>query len=173
MTEPAAKAATEAKTEGTGAVLHHGVATPIGLLVLAERRGRIIALDWAKREIASGRAAPTPLLDAAAAQIGAYFAKTRRAFDLPLDPQGSAFQKSAWARLCQIPWGETLTYGEMAAAVGGSARAIGTVMGANPIPIIIPCHRVVAAAGRLGGYSGGRGPATKLHLLRHEGALLL
>lgn len=167
MTEQAAKAAMR------DGVLRHGVATPIGLLVLAERQGRIVALDWARPDIAAGRAAPTPLLDAAAAQIGAYFAKARRVFDLPLDPQGSAFQKSAWARLCQIPWGETLTYGEMAAAVGGSARAIGAVMGANPIPILIPCHRVVAAFGRLGGYSGGRGSATKLHLLRHEGALLI
>jgi methylated-DNA-[protein]-cysteine S-methyltransferase len=89
-------------------------------------------------------------------------------FDLPVAPHGSAFQCRVWDALRAIPPGETRTYGDLAQLLGSSARAIGQANGANPIPIVIPCHRVVAAAGRLGGYSGGEGAATKRVLLDLE-----
>ncbi len=157
----------------TTAAIRHGVETPVGHLVLTEQAGRLVAVDWGRAGDDRASVAPTPLLRDAEEQLRGYFNKTRRAFDLPLAPAGSAFEKHAWIRLCEIPFGEILTYGAMAKAVGGSARSIGAAMGANPIPIFIPCHRVIAAEGKLGGYSGGRGAATKLHLLCHEGALLI
>ena len=91
------------------------------------------------------------------------------AFDLPLAPQGTAFRRQVWDALCRIPPGETRSYIDIAREIGcRSPRAIGQANGSNPIPILIPCHRVVAADGSLGGYSGGEGPATKRYLLALE-----
>jgi len=109
-----------------------------------------------------------------ATQLREYFAGRRRAFDLPLRPSGTAFQRRVWDALLRIPPGETRTYGEVAGAVDcRAARAIGQANRNNPIPILIPCHRVVAANG-LGGYDGQHGEGalvdTKRWLLRHEGA---
>ena len=100
-------------------------------------------------------------------------AGTRRAFDLPLAPEGTAFQRRVWAALGEIPFGATRTYGDVADAVGcRAARAIGQANRRNPIPIVIPCHRVLAAGG-IGGYAGQAGAGarvdTKRWLLRHEG----
>lgn len=105
----------------------------------------------------------------AAEQLAAYFAGRRRAFELPLAPGGTAFQRQVWAALCGIPFGATISYGELAARLGrpGASRAAGGANGRNPIAIIIPCHRVVAADGGLGGFSGGL--EVKARLLRHEG----
>jgi len=110
---------------------------------------------------------------AAATQLREYFAGTRRDFDLPLAPAGTDFQRRVWTSLSAIPFGETRTYGDVAAAVGcKAARAIGQANRRNPIPIVIPCHRVLASAG-IGGYSGEDGDGkeldTKRWLLRHEG----
>jgi methylated-DNA-[protein]-cysteine S-methyltransferase len=98
-----------------------------------------------------------PLLGEAARQLGEYFAGVRRAFDLPLDLRGTPFQLRVWNALLRIPYGETRTYGQLAAALGqpGAARAVGAANGANPVGIIVPCHRVVAAGGGLGGFGGG------------------
>jgi methylated-DNA-[protein]-cysteine S-methyltransferase len=96
----------------------------------------------------------------------------RLAFDLPLAPAGTAYQRRVWQALCDIPPGVTRTYADIARAVGGSPRAVGGANGRNPIPIVIPCHRVVATTG-IGGYSGGDGPATKRYLLDHESRALL
>ena len=138
--------------------------TPLGEVTVSEEDGAIVALDWGR-----GRdQARTPLLARAASQLQDYFDGTRLAFDLPLAPQGTAFQQRVWAALQALPPGETRSYGELARLLGSSARAIGQANGANPIPIIIPCHRVLGAGGALGGYSGGDGPATKLWLLEHE-----
>lgn len=103
-------------------------------------------------------------------QLLAYLAGRRRCFSLPLAPGGSDFQREVWSALLRIPWGETRTYGELARRLGreGAARAIGTANGANPLPLLIPCHRVLAADG-LGGYSGGL--ALKRRLLELEGSL--
>lgn len=138
--------------------------TPIGEVTVSEADGRIVALDWGR-----GRdQARTPLLAEAVAQLQDYFDGTRASFDLPLAPHGSAFQRRVWNALVAIPPGETRSYGELARDLGSSARAIGQANGANPIPILIPCHRVLASGGALGGYSGGDGPSTKRWLLDHE-----
>ena len=86
-----------------------------------------------------------------------YFAGHRKQFDLPLAPQGTAFQKSVWRQLQQIPYGITISYGQLAKRVGNpnAARAVGSANGRNPLPIVIPCHRVIAGGGKLGGFSGG------------------
>lgn len=141
--------------------------TPLGDLTVSEEDGAIVALDWGR-----GRdRADTPLLRRARDQLQAYFDGERMAFDLPLAPHGTDFQRKVWDALRAIPAGETRTYADIARAVGcRAARAIGQANGANPIPILIPCHRVVAADGSLGGYSGGEGEATKRYLLDLEGA---
>ena len=115
-----------------------------------------------------GQAAP-PLAQAAG-QLREYFAGTRRSFDLRLEPHGTPFQLSVWQTLAEIPYGETITYAELARRVGrpGAFRAVGQANGANPLPIVVPCHRVVAAGGRLGGYGGGLD--TKRRLLELEGS---
>ncbi|MBC9179782.1 methylated-DNA--[protein]-cysteine S-methyltransferase [Pseudoroseomonas ludipueritiae] len=149
--------------------------TPLGALTLSEEDGAIVALDWGR-----GRdQQETPVLRAAADQLQDYFDGQRVRFDLPLAPFGSPFRRRVWAALRAIPPGETRGYGDLARELGTAARAIGGANGANPIPIIIPCHRVVGAGGALGGYSGGEGPQTKRFLLelerravRQQGSLL-
>lgn len=140
------------------------VETPTGPVILTEEAGAIVRLRWGR-----GEDDDSPLLEAAAAQLDAYFAGRLRAFDLPLAPQVAAFQRDFLSHLRAIPYGEIRTYGDIARAMGGSAQAIGQACGANPIPIFIPCHRVLAANG-LGGFSGGAGVETKVALLKLEGA---
>ena len=110
----------------------------------------------------------TPVL--AEARRLEYLAGARRSFDLPLDPRGTSFQRRVWAALTAIPWGETRTYAQIAAAVGSprAVRAVGQANHRNPIPILIPCHRVVGADGTLTGYGGGL--ELKRKLLELEGA---
>ncbi|HSW28839.1 MAG TPA: methylated-DNA--[protein]-cysteine S-methyltransferase [Longimicrobiales bacterium] len=108
-------------------------------------------------------------LRAAVAQIQGYFARERRSFDLPLDLEAvTGFQREVYDELMKVPYGRVITYGDLADAVGRAelARAVGQAVGANPVPILIPCHRVVAAEGRLGGFTGGL--AIKAALLRTE-----
>jgi len=114
--------------------------------------------------------APTSLLIEAARQLAEYDAGRRTAFDLPLAVAGSAFLKAVCAAMLAIPHGQTRTYGQIASSLHQSAQAVGAACGANPIPIIIPCHRVMGAGGRLTGFSGKGGVETKVALLRHEGA---
>ena len=108
------------------------------------------------------------IVDEAARQLGEYFARERRDFDVPLDLQGTEFQVAVWNSLAAIPYGETITYGEQAdrLCVEGGARAVGAANGKNPVPIVLPCHRVVASDGALTGYVGG--VAAKGYLLRLE-----
>ena len=137
--------------------------SPVGDLTLSEEAGRIVALDWGW-----GRdQTETPLLRAAREQLFAYFDGALSAFDLRLDPPGTPYQRRVWQALCDIPYGRTQTYTEVAARAGGVARAVGQANRVNPIPILIPCHRVVAAGG-FGGYSGGEGLDTKRWLLALE-----
>jgi methylated-DNA-[protein]-cysteine S-methyltransferase len=113
-----------------------------------------------------------PVLERAAQQLGEYFAGDRIDFDLPLAPAGSPFQRDVWTRISDIPFGTAATYSRVGADLGfptAASRAIGTAVGANPITIVIPCHRVLAADGRITGYSGGEGIPTKQFLLEHEG----
>ncbi len=142
-----------------------GLDSPVGRLALTETDGAITALDW--RDV---DAPPdTALMKEAAGQLAAYFAGDLSAFTLPLAPRGSPFQQMFYHALCAIPFGDTRTYGDLATDLGVSAQAIGQACGANPIPILIPCHRVLSASG-LGGFSGAGGVETKVALLRLEGA---
>ncbi|MEL6779113.1 MAG: methylated-DNA--[protein]-cysteine S-methyltransferase [Cyanobacteria bacterium J06597_16] len=102
------------------------------------------------------------------AQLAEYFAHEREGFDLPLSPRGTDFQKQVWQSLHQIPFGQTLSYGDIAQQLGkpGAARAVGAANGRNPISIIVPCHRVIASNGKMTGYAGGID--RKQWLLRHE-----
>lgn len=140
--------------------------SPVGPLVVEERDGRIVRIDWTEPPVPKGRP-PTALLRRAAEQFAAYFDGTLTDFDLPLAPAGTDFQKRVWAAMAEIPYGETRTYGELAGASRGSARAVGRACGANPLPIVVPCHRVTAAHG-MGGYSGRGGLLTKQKLLDLE-----
>ena len=143
--------------------------TPLGEVTISEDGGTIVALDWGRGRDQEA----TPLLREACGQLQDYFDGKRMSFDLPLAPEGSDFQKRVWAALCAIPPGETRSYADIARAIGSAPRAVGGANGANPIPLFIPCHRVIAADGSLGGYSGGDGPATKRFLLDHESRALL
>ncbi|MGF1641682.1 MAG: methylated-DNA--[protein]-cysteine S-methyltransferase [Rhodospirillales bacterium] len=146
---------------------HATLNTPLGALTLFEEADALVAIEWGA--VAASHA--TPLLDAATAQIDAYFDGTLRAFDLPLRPKGTVFQHSVWDALRGIGYGRTVTYAQLAAALGSAARAVASACGRNPLPIVVPCHRVIAADGRLGGYSSGDGIDTKRLLLCLEGAL--
>jgi methylated-DNA-[protein]-cysteine S-methyltransferase len=114
---------------------------------------------------------PNEVLDAAAAQLDEYFAGNRTAFDLPVAVQGTAFQEAVWSELGRLPFGTVTSYGEIGASTGRATagRAVGGAIGANPVPIIVPCHRVLGSDRRVTGYSGGNGIATKVWLLEHEG----
>jgi methylated-DNA-[protein]-cysteine S-methyltransferase len=140
--------------------------SPVGLLTIEEEDEAIVAIRWGGGELSNGG----PLLAEAARQLEAYFAGKLTDFDLPLTPAGSRFQQRVWAAMQTIPYGQTRCYGDLAEAVGSAPRAIGNACGKNPIPIVIPCHRVLARAG-LGGYSGEGGLVTKERLLTLEGAL--
>ena len=139
--------------------------SPVGELTVSEEDGYIVALDWGW-----GRdQTDTPLLCESTDRLHAFFDGLDVDFsDLPVRPAGSAYRQRVWAELRRIPRGRTRSYLEVARAIGGSPRSVGQANGANPIPIMIPCHRVVAVGG-LGGYSGAGGLATKQHLLGLEG----
>jgi methylated-DNA-[protein]-cysteine S-methyltransferase len=146
------------------------VPSPLGALRLTAADDAIVSLDWA------GAAAPMgdsdPLLIRAQEQLAAYFAGDLDRFDLPLLPAGTPHDRAVWREMQAIPRGATRTYGEIARAIGSSPRAVGTACGRNPIPVIIPCHRILAAHGGIGGYSGAGGTETKRRLLALEGAML-
>jgi methylated-DNA-[protein]-cysteine S-methyltransferase len=141
------------------------VATPLGAVTLRESAGQVTALRWG--QMADG-AESSALLTEAARQLDAYFAGQLTGFDLPFD-WGSGLNQQVRRAMAAIPFGETLTYGEIARAIGAPAQAVGQACGANPLPIFIPCHRVLGAKG-LGGFSAKGGVETKVWLLRHEGA---
>lgn len=143
--------------------------SPLGELTLSEEDGFLVSLDWgrAPKEFQQ----ETPLLIALRDALHAYFDGKNPDFDFPLHPQGTAYQQAVWQKMLAIPYGETRSYGELAKSLCSSPRAVGNACGANPIPIIIPCHRVVSQTGP-GGYSGDGGTETKLWLLRLEEASL-
>jgi methylated-DNA-[protein]-cysteine S-methyltransferase len=141
------------------------VHTQFGDLTLTEEDGAITALNWTRITHQD----KSEVLDEAAAQLAAYDAGTREDFDLPLRVNGSAFQQDVCAAMSAIPFGYTLTYGDIAKQLGVPAQAVGQACGGNPIPVIIPCHRVMGAKG-LTGFSGRGGVETKVALLRHEKA---
>lgn len=148
------------------------MASPIGRLELVEEAAALVAIRFdapADGSPAHDRGG-SPVLALAHRQLTEYFAGRRRAFDLPLRPAGTEFQRRVWEVLGTIPWGTTTTYGAIAARLGlppGASRAVGAANGANPIPVVLPCHRVIGADGTLTGYAGGL--ERKALLLRLEG----
>ena len=130
--------------------------TPVGKLCIGEEDGVIVRTTWSKIPT-EYILEETELILQCKMQLDEYFRGERKTFDLPLAPKGTDFQKKVWNALQKIPYGETKTYGEIAAAVGNpkAARAVGMANNKNPIGIIIPCHRVVGADGKLVGYAGG------------------
>jgi methylated-DNA-[protein]-cysteine S-methyltransferase len=155
------------------------VKTPVGRIKLSEqvdKEGRRVLAGvglYSREELSAPR---SPLLKEVAAQLERYFAGELQRFELPLTAREDAtpFQRRVWARMQAIPYGEVLTYGELAAELGTAARAVGGACGKNPLPIVVPCHRVVAANG-LGGFSGewesGEPGEVKKLLLQLEGVL--
>lgn len=141
--------------------------TLLGDITIYERNGYITELGFGLSKTEDINFAETPVLKQAAAQLQQYFAKERKTFDLPLEPQGTPFQRAVWAALLDIPYGRTQTYKDIAKAVGcpKGARAVGMACNKNPIGIIIPCHRVIGANGSLTGYAGGLELKQKLLLL--------
>ena len=138
--------------------------TPVGRLTVTEADGRIARVAWG----AAAATGESPLLAEALAQLEAYFAGRLRAFDLPLVPLDDPFAEAVRAAMRAIPYGGTRTYGEIARDLGTYGKPVGEACAANPVPVIVPCHRVLATGG-LGGYSGRGGVETKIALLRHEG----
>lgn len=150
------------------------IESPLGPLTVTASAEAVVALDWRGRP--GTASAATPLLAEAVRQLETYFADGSFRFDLPLQPGGSDFQRAVWDFMLAIPAGKTRSYGDCAKTIDGTAgndaRAVGGACGANPIPVIIPCHRILAAGGDAGGYSGKGGLTTKRWLLRHEGAFV-
>ena len=144
------------------------VESPVGPLTITAEGGTITQVDFGT---GGGPRPNGGVLAEAARQLAAYFAGSLREFDLPIAPQGTPFRLRVWAAMQAIPYGETRSYGDLAQALGTAPRAVGGACGANPIPLVVPCHRVVGAGGALGGFSGGAGCDTKRQLLAHERAL--
>ncbi len=182
MTTRVAARPTVATERDTSPLVSLSIGSPLGpLLLVAAPRG-LRAVHWqAKlpdrgddpppRGPRSGTSAAHDALRAAAAQLAAYFAGTRTTFDLPLDPLGTPFQSAAWAILRGIPFGTTISYADQARRLGDArkARAVGASHGRNPLPIIVPCHRVIGSGGALVGFAAGM--EAKAWLLRHEQAV--
>lgn len=144
------------------------LSTPIGWLTLVEENDRLTHLHFGQQAMGETPCRETPLMKEAQTQLTAYFAGNLRQFDLPLAPAGTDFQRRCWDALLQIPYGQTRTYGQQAQCIGQpkAVRAVGMANHRNPLPILIPCHRVVGQNGSLTGYAGGLD--TKAFLLRLE-----
>ncbi|WP_169077923.1 methylated-DNA--[protein]-cysteine S-methyltransferase [Microcella alkalica] len=150
------------------------VESPLGRILLVGDDDAVTLLEIeAATGFRAGEApdAPNAVLELAAAQLREYFAGERREFDVPVRLTGTAFQRAIWAELDSIPFGEVRSYGELGRATGRATagRAVGGAVGANPVPLIVPCHRVLASDRRITGYSAGLGVPTKVWLLDHEG----
>jgi methylated-DNA-[protein]-cysteine S-methyltransferase len=157
-------------------IFHRLHESPVGPLLLAVTDDGVHAIEFHAprhplRRDARWQEASHPLLDTLAAQLDEYFAGERQAFDLPLAPEGTDFQRTVWHALAGIPFGETISYAQLASRIGSpnAMRAVGAANGRNPIPIVLPCHRVIGADGSLTGFGGGL--PTKRFLLELEGAL--
>ena len=139
--------------------------SPLGPMTLTEIDGSITSLEWRWSKTQD----ETGLLALVRDQLADYFDGRLTNFSLPLEPLGTPFQHSVWRAMCDIPYGEVRSYGQVAKALGTAPRAVGTACGRNPLPVLIPCHRIIGANGALTGYTGGDGLATKDFLLNLEG----
>ena len=149
--------------------------SPVGPLMLAADDNGVRHIEFRENrhpaDHGGWHGGDSDLLRAAEAQLGEYFAGTRTTFDLPLAPRGTDFQVAVWRELARIPYGTTISYAQLAQRVGNTQamRAVGAANGRNPLPIVLPCHRVIGADGALVGFGGGL--PVKEFLLRLEGAL--
>jgi len=147
--------------------------TPIGELRLVSTGKALVAMEFPGHHSAAGtdRPQPDPVLELAARQLGEYFAGQRRKFDLPLAPAGTPFQLTVWSALAAIPWGTVCSYADIARTIDRprAVRAVGAANGRNPLPIVVPCHRVIGSNGALTGFAGGLD--IKRRLLELEGQL--
>jgi methylated-DNA-[protein]-cysteine S-methyltransferase len=147
--------------------------SPVGTLRLWSNGRQLVRIEFNASEAgpADTQRQDDPVLQRGGEQLEEYFAGKRRTFDLPLAPQGTAFQHSVWRALAEIPWGQWRSYGDIARAIGRprAVRAVGAANGRNPLPIVVPCHRVVGSDGSLTGFAGGL--ETKRYLLELEGSL--
>lgn len=151
--------------------------SPIGRIEITGDRTAVTSLAIARDDVLPNDHLPvngTAVLDDAAAQLTEYFAGSRRVFDVPVRLSGTPFRRAVWDQLTRLEFGTLTSYGELGTTLGhaGYGRAIGGAVGANPVPIIIGCHRVLSSTGKITGYSGGDGVPTKLWLLEHEGITL-
>ncbi|MEG1547965.1 MAG: methylated-DNA--[protein]-cysteine S-methyltransferase [Clostridia bacterium] len=137
-------------------------------MLLTEQDGKLVRIDFFP--FAAEHIGETPLLRNTAMQLDEYFCGMRKCFELPLQPCGTAFQMSVWEALCKIRYGDVASYKQIAESIGNpcAARAVGAANGKNPIPIIIPCHRIISADGSLGGFSGGLDIKRYLLELEHK-----
>jgi len=151
------------------------LSTPIGLISIATTEKGVAALDILRPETSisefSAAHAAREIAELAAVQLREYFDRSRKGFEVPIDVGGTKFQEAVWSEISKIEFGKTLSYGQLAARIGRpkGSRPVGGAVGANPVPIIVPCHRVMGATGKITGYSGGEGIATKIQLLDLEG----
>ena len=153
-------------------LIYHQFPSPVGLITLGILRGSIHSVTIGKNnDITLIKRSPNKIGIQAEEQFNSYFSHDLKTFCLPISPKGTSFKKKVWALLASIPYGHTSTYGELSKKLGTSPRAIGGACGANPINIIVPCHRVISVNGSLVGFSGGRGCTTKQFLLEHERVL--
>lgn len=148
--------------------------TPIGRIEIVGDGAAVVALSIERDGMLPHDDEPEAsdaVLDRAVTQLEEYFAGHRRDFDVPVSLAGTAFQLSVWEQLVDLEWGEVVSYGDLGRGTGRSTagRAVGGAVGANPVPIIVPCHRVLGSDGTITGYSGGEGIPTKSWLLAHEG----
>ena len=147
------------------------VDSPIGVIRVFENDGKITALNIAVKR-SNSTSKPSKTLLEAKQQLEDYFSGKSKTFSLPVDlSAGTEFQKSVWKQIAKIPFGKTVSYVDIAKAIGNpkASRAVGGAVGANPIPLIVGCHRVLGSTGTITGYSGGKGIPTKRWLLNHEG----
>ena len=147
--------------------------SPIGPLTIVTSETDLIEIRFQNGREMSGHSAADTVLEETIRQLDAYFSGSLREFDLPLDPQGTEFQLEVWSALRDIPYGQTASYGDVARRIGrpDAVRAVGAANGQNPIPIVIPCHRVIGADGSLTGYGGGLEIKRALLALEGQGRL--
>ena len=146
---------------------YHITASPVGALLLSASVDKLVSIDILD-DTAEPDTTDHPLLLEAASQICAYFDGRLRQFDLPLEPASTPRSNELRAEIMAIPYGQAMSYGEVARRAGSGPRAIGQVCSHNPLLLVVPCHRVIAAGGNIGHYSGGTGIPTKRFLLIHE-----
>lgn len=142
--------------------------SPVGDLTLSEEDGEIVSLDWGWSPLSE----ENPFLRRAKALLDEYFDGKNPSINLPLKPHGTAFQKKVWQQMRAIPYGKTKTYSEIAKNIDSHARAVGMACGLNPIPLLIPCHRIIGKNDQMTGFSGGEGVETKKFLLDLEQATI-